>query len=91
MDYNLYEKQWGGLGLLDNEVLAILKYSLDLRLKGNRAPMMFGAHTQFYVDSWATTNANCTGAQMRKVIQDFIDYTISKQEVRMVRGNDIIA
>lgn len=91
LDYNLYEKQWGGLGLTDKEVLAILKYTLDLRLSGNRAPMMFGAHTQFYVNSWAIANANCTGAQMRKVIEDFVTYAISKPEVRMVRGKDIIA
>ncbi len=88
LDYNLfYNKEYG---LTDVEVLTILKYNLDQRLAGNRAPFMIGLHSQFYFDSWATTNANVTGAQMRQCIVDFVDYCISKDVVRVVRGIDVI-
>ncbi len=41
LDFNL----WNGIRLNKDEVLATLKYTLDLRLKGNRAPFLFGAHS----------------------------------------------
>lgn len=88
LDYNLFDKTQ--YGFTDAEVLEILKYNLDQRLDGNRAPFMIGLHSQFYFDSWATAHANVSGAQMRKCIEDFVDYCISKDVVRVVRGIDVI-
>src|SRR5256885_16464493 len=34
------------------EALATLKYTLDQRLAGNRAPMIIVAHTHVYASSW---------------------------------------
>ncbi len=86
-DYNL----WSEASLGKNEVLGILKYNLDLRLKGNRAPFMIGAHTQYYTKEWADANAqNATYTQMREAIEEFIDYALSKPEVRIKPAKDII-
>ncbi len=86
-DYNL----WSDAKLSKAEVLGILKYNLDLRLKGNRAPFMFGAHTQYYTDDWAQVNApNATVQQMREAITEFVDYALSKPQVRIRPAIDII-
>ena len=86
-DYNL----WEDAALTKAEVLGILKYNLDLRLAGNRAPFMFGAHTQYYTQEWAQANAsNATYTEMRAAISEFVDYALSKPEVRIRPGIDII-
>lgn len=88
LDYNLFDKTQ--YGYTDAEVLEILKYNLDQRIAGNRAPFMIGLHSQFYFDKWATEHANVSGAQMRQCIEDFVDYCVSKNVVRIVRGIDVI-
>jgi hypothetical protein len=91
LDYNLWYKESGtGAKLKKAELLAILKYNLDLRYNGNRAPFMFGAHSQFYLDDWATENSSETAANMRAAIEEFIDYALSKPDVRIVPANSII-
>jgi peptidoglycan/xylan/chitin deacetylase (PgdA/CDA1 family) len=86
-DYNL----WNNAELNKEEVLGILKYNLDLRLKGNHAPLMFGAHTQYYTQAWADAHSpNANYLEMRAAISEFIDYALSKPEVRIVPAKDII-
>jgi peptidoglycan/xylan/chitin deacetylase (PgdA/CDA1 family) len=86
-DYNL----WNNAELSKEEVLGILKYNLDLRLKGNHAPLMFGAHTQYYTQAWADAHSpNANYLEMRAAIGEFIDYALSKPEVRIVPAKDII-
>ena len=86
-DYNL----WSTAKLNKSEVLGILKYNLDLRLRGNRAPFMLGAHTQFYVGDWAAHHApNATSKQMREAISEFVNYALSKDAVRIRPGKEII-
>ncbi len=92
-DYNLWGlAAEGAFELKANEVLAILKHTLNLRYNSERAPLMFGAHTQFYSDSWSTVNApNATTVEMQAAIEGFIDYALSLEDVRIVRTTDIIA
>ncbi len=91
-DYNLWGlAAEGAFELKANEFLAILKYTLDLRYEGNRAPLMVGAHTQFYEDAWSSVNApNASTAEMRKSIEDFIDYALTLDDVRIVPAIKII-
>jgi peptidoglycan/xylan/chitin deacetylase (PgdA/CDA1 family) len=63
------------------EFLAILKYSLDLRLAGNRAPFMVGGHTALYPAKMP---------DRRKAIEEFITYALSKPEVRFVTGKQLL-
>jgi peptidoglycan/xylan/chitin deacetylase (PgdA/CDA1 family) len=85
-DYNL----WHLAELNKEEVLGILKYNLDLRLAGNRAPMTFGAHTQYYVGNWSQNAPNATTTQMQEAISEFIEYALSKPEVRVTTADNVI-
>jgi peptidoglycan/xylan/chitin deacetylase (PgdA/CDA1 family) len=70
-DYNM----WTVAELQPNEVLGTLKHMLDLRLATNRAPFLFGAHT------------DCNPATepgKRRALEAFIDYALSKSPVRLV-------
>ena len=63
------------------EFLAILKYTLDHRLAGNRAPFMVGGHTALYP---------ADKPDRRKAIEDFVTYALSKPEVRFVTGTQLV-
>lgn len=79
LDFNL----WNGIRLNKAEFLATLKYSLDLRLKGNRAPFLFGSHSQYYNNLWqGLGEASCENRM--KAIEEFISYALSKPDVRIV-------
>ncbi len=45
-DWNL----WFEFGMDKAEFLATLKYTLDLRLQGNRCPLTVGVHSAIYAD-----------------------------------------
>lgn len=66
------------------EALATMKHTLDLRLAGNRAPLVFIAHPHVYSSRW---DAHAPGApdaaDRRSVIEEFVRYALSKPEVRM--------
>jgi hypothetical protein len=68
------------------EYLTTLKYNLDQRLKGNRAPFLIGLHSQFYTSQcFADLGAPyITYQEMRAVVQDFINYALTKLDVRIV-------
>lgn len=71
LDWNVLEA-----GLAEpEEFLAILKLTLDRRLEGNRAPFMVGGHTALYP-------ADKPGR--RRAMEAFIDYALTKPEVRFV-------
>lgn len=95
LDWNLvagYSE--GGAGLAKDEYLRTLKHTLDLRLKGNRAPLLFGAHTPFYTAKAMGVNINpphITYQEMREVIEEFIAYALTKPDVRIVPFNKILA
>ncbi len=87
LDYNI----WSLGGANKAEMLGLLKYNLDLRLSGNRAPFMFGTHSQYYTKEWADDNApNANVEQMRAALSEFVEYALSKDVVRMKTGRDII-
>jgi peptidoglycan/xylan/chitin deacetylase (PgdA/CDA1 family) len=69
LDYNVFEE----FHMNDAEYLATLKYTLDLRLRGNRAPFMFGGHSVYY------SNAGHLNA-----VTQFVKYALAKPEVRFV-------
>lgn len=84
-DYNL----WVSFKLTKAEFVATLKYSLDLRLQGNRAPFMLGAHTDYYSSKY-TAPENATTQERQEAIEEFLDYALSKPEVRVVAVKDIL-
>ena len=76
-DYNLLEMA----KVSGNEFLAILKHSLDLRLEGNRAPFIFGGHTELYP---------LASPERREALEKFIDYALSHPQVRFVSTTHLI-
>src|SRR5262249_51214219 len=70
--------------------LATLKYTLDQRLAGNRAPMIFVGHTHVYEAGWNGNAPNVQDlAERRAILEEFINYALSKPEVRMRPVADI--
>jgi hypothetical protein len=67
--------------LSGSEFLAILKHSLDLRIKGNRAPFVFGGHTALYPASLP---------DRRMAMTEFMDYALKQNAVRFVTPSTLI-
>jgi hypothetical protein len=85
LDYNLFVQ----FKMTKEEFLATMKYTLDQRLKGNRAPMTFGAHTDVYSSKY-TAAPGATDVQRQEAVEEFIDYALSKPEVRVVSNKKIL-
>ena len=85
-DYNL----WVSFRMTKAEFLATMKYTLDLRLAGNRAPFMFGAHPDTYSSKY-TAVPNASLEERQQAIEEFLDYALSKPEVRVVPNQEILS
>lgn len=77
LDWNVLE----AAGRNGPEFLAILKHTLDLRLAGNRAPMMVGAHTAMF---------SLDKPDRREAMEAFIAYALEHPEVRIVTPLQLI-
>jgi hypothetical protein len=86
-DYNL----WYSLQMTKAEFLATLKYTLDLRLQGNRAPFLFGTHTMEYSNGWNVAPQGAPNERDRQeAIEEFLAYALSKPEVRVVSHKQVL-
>jgi peptidoglycan/xylan/chitin deacetylase (PgdA/CDA1 family) len=70
------------------EYLALLKISFDRRMEGNRAPFLFGTHTGLYADSKSIPNM--TPAEARSVIEEFLDYVLQHEDVRVTSAREVL-
>lgn len=86
-DWNL----WFEYGMTGAEFLATLKYTLDLRLQGNRAPMTVGVHSDIYADKNPEQPPGATVKERRQALSEFLDYALSKPEVRIVNTRELLA
>lgn len=84
-DYNL----WAMFEMSAPEFTATLQHSLNLRLAGNRAPMLLGAHTDYYCDAWNDA-PHTTGAQRRTAFEAFVDHALSHPEVRIISAAQLL-
>lgn len=84
-DWNLFIE----FKMSKEEVLACLKYSLDLRLEGNRSPFTFGTHSDVYADKYGKT-PRTTYIDRQEVMSEFIDYALTKPEVRIVSAKELL-
>jgi hypothetical protein len=85
LDYNL----WVQFSTTKAEWLAIMKYTLDQRLAGNRAPMTIGAHTDIYSSKYTAAQGS-TAEERQQAVEEFIDYAVSKSVVRVVSNKQIL-
>lgn len=86
LDYNMF---WS-FKMTKEEALASLKYTLDLRLQGNRAPFMFGAHSDYY-SSKKVDSPGATYLDRQWTLEKFVEYAMSKPEVRIVPVKDVLS
>jgi Polysaccharide deacetylase len=86
MDWNL----WFEYGMTKAEFIATLKYTLDLRLKGNRCPMTVGIHSADYADRSTENPPHATVQERREALTAILDYAISKPEVRVVSARELL-
>jgi Polysaccharide deacetylase len=84
LDYNMFVSA----NFTKAQALDTLKYSLDQRLANNRAPLFVGAHTHLYTDNVSLPNT--TAQQRREVIEEFVAYALTKPQVRIVTGKNVI-
>ncbi|MGM0443480.1 MAG: hypothetical protein ACQEQV_04770, partial [Fibrobacterota bacterium] len=89
LDYNLYYFQEANL--TKEEALAVLKNTLDLRMEGNRAPMLLGVHSQYYTSGWNSNAQGCPDPLDRQaIIEEFITYALKTYDAaRIVPMKDV--
>lgn len=84
-DWNL----WIEFGMTGAEFLATLKYTLDLRLKGNRCPMTFGTHSDIYSSKFPDL-LNSSVEERQRALKEFMDYALTIPEVRIVSAKELL-
>ena len=85
-DWNL----WYEYGMNAREFVATLKYTLDERLQGNRAPFLLGTHTDIYADLNPEKPPKTTAEERRDALREFVDYALTKPEVRFVSARELL-
>ncbi len=91
-DFNLWaHREAGGFELTPAQFLATLLYTVDQRLRGNRAPLLFGSHSGCYVDAW---NDNAPGApraaDRRAAIATLLEAVAARPEARIVTHRQVL-
>lgn len=84
-DWNL----WILFGMTKAEFLATLKYTLDLRLEGNRCPLFFGTHSDIYSSKFQGV-PNTTVKERQEALVELMDYALSKPWVRIVSAKELL-
>jgi peptidoglycan/xylan/chitin deacetylase (PgdA/CDA1 family) len=85
-DWNL----WVEFQMTAPEVLATLRYSLDQRLAGNRAPLTFGTHSDIYSEQYEGITGS-TAEERRRTLVQFLDEALARPEVRVVSARQLLA
>ena len=87
LDYDM----WYYRKFSKEEFVETLKHTLDLRLAGNRAPLLFGAHPVEYSERWNANNAVVpTWRERQEAMEEFIEYALTKKDVRIVPMYDVL-
>jgi hypothetical protein len=85
LDYNL----WYDFTLTKAEFLATLKYTFDLRRKGNHAPFLFGMHSAIYTDQ-TPVGPIASLSERQQAIDEFLRYALTFPEVRVVATKAVL-
>jgi hypothetical protein len=86
LDYNL----WYDFKTTKAEFVAILKYTLDLRMKGNRAPMLLGMHSKIYATADTEPLTQATVTDRRNGVVEFLRYAVTIPQVRVVTTKAVL-
>jgi len=93
LDYNMWSEPQSGWLLNKEQSLAVLKNTLKLSLEGNRAPVTIGMHSQYYAEDYPELGfVNMqSAADRRAVVEGFIDYALTFDDVWFVSGVQVIS
>lgn len=89
LDYNM----WAHAKFNKEQSLRTLTNTLDLLLAGNRTPMTFGVHSQYYTDEDASevTYPNMyTVADRQWFFEEFVKHAVTLENVWFVSGDMVI-
>jgi hypothetical protein len=86
MDWNL----WIEFAMTRAQFLATIRYTMDLRLQGNRSPFTIGLHSALYADTSDTNGLNATVAERRLALQELIDDFLARPQVRLVSAAELL-
>jgi hypothetical protein len=90
-DYNLWaDPSVGGFAMTRQELVATLKHTLALRLRGNRAPLLFGTHPDYYAASWDGNAPRASLAERRAAIEEFLEHAAGVPEVRLTSHGAVL-
>ena len=81
---------WVSFRMTAPEVLATLRYTLDRRLAGNRAPLTFGTHSDLYSEQYPEQLAT-TAEERRRALEAFLDDALARPDVRVVSARQLLA
>ncbi len=84
-DWNL----WVDFAMTPAEFVATLRYTLDQRLAGNRAPLTFGTHSDIYSEQYEAL-PNSTAAQRRQALAEVLEEALRRPEVRVVSARQLL-
>lgn len=69
LDWNMFV----AFQMTKEEYLATMKYTFDLRMEGNRAPMMYGVHSDIYSPQYKGIE-NISWVERQEAVEEFLDY-----------------
>jgi peptidoglycan/xylan/chitin deacetylase (PgdA/CDA1 family) len=84
-DWNL----WVEFGMTGPEVVATVRYTLDRRLAGNRAPLTLGTHSDLYSEQYPG-DLPTTAAERRQALVEILDDALARPEVRVVTNRQLV-
>jgi hypothetical protein len=84
-DYNL----WALFQMNKAEFLATLKYTLDLRRRGNRAPFLLVVHADIYASKYDVPML-ASLADRQAALAELLDYAVSFPEVRVASAKQVL-
>jgi hypothetical protein len=92
-DWNLW---FPGGGVTQDQFTAVFKHTLDLKYRGNRAPMNLALHSYIYSAKWAASAdpaakvPRSSLAERQAAVREFVDYALSLPDVRLVGAESLL-
>lgn len=86
MDWNL----WCEFAMTPAEFLATIRYTVELRLSGNRAPLTIGLHSELYSDRQVNAECAATPADRRATLESLVNYLQQQEMVRIVSARQLL-
>ncbi len=87
MDWNL----WCEYRMSPAELLATVRYTVELRTQGNRAPLTIGVHSELYSDRLRGGECAGTAADRRAALAELVDDLQRRPEVRIVSARELLS